>query len=62
MLYLESPAGVGYSYSGDKNYTTNDDIVSIYAQKTSDYHIGRIIKQIFFVQVHSIGILIICVL
>ena len=29
MLYLESPAGVGYSYSGDKNYTTNDDIVSM---------------------------------
>ena len=28
ILYLESPAGVGFSYSDDKNYTTNDDIVS----------------------------------
>lgn len=24
MLYLESPAGVGFSYSDDKKYTTND--------------------------------------
>lgn len=28
MLYLEAPAGVGYSYSDDKNYTTDDDQVS----------------------------------
>ena len=28
MLYLEAPAGVGYSYSADKNYTTDDDQVS----------------------------------
>lgn len=27
VLYVESPAGVGYSYSDDKNYTTNDDQV-----------------------------------
>lgn len=27
VLYIESPAGVGYSYSDDKNYTTNDDQV-----------------------------------
>lgn len=27
MLYLESPAGVGFSYSDDKNYTTNDNEV-----------------------------------
>lgn len=28
VLYLESPAGVGYSYSDDKNYGTDDDQVS----------------------------------
>lgn len=27
MLYIESPAAVGYSYSDDKNYTTDDDEV-----------------------------------
>ena len=27
MLYLEAPAGVGYSYSDDKNYNTSDDEV-----------------------------------
>jgi len=27
MLYLEAPAGVGYSFSYDKNYTTDDDQV-----------------------------------
>ncbi|CAL9706573.1 unnamed protein product [Knipowitschia caucasica] len=29
MLYLESPAGVGFSYSDDKNYNTNDTEVSL---------------------------------
>lgn len=28
VLYLESPAGVGYSYSDDKNYRTDDDQVA----------------------------------
>ncbi|KAK7487194.1 hypothetical protein BaRGS_00021546 [Batillaria attramentaria] len=28
MLYLEAPAGVGFSYSDDKNYTTDDDQVA----------------------------------
>uniref|UniRef100_A0A2I4CUG1 Carboxypeptidase n=1 Tax=Austrofundulus limnaeus TaxID=52670 RepID=A0A2I4CUG1_AUSLI len=28
MLYLESPAGVGYSYSDDQQYKTNDDKVA----------------------------------
>lgn len=29
ILYLESPAGVGFSYSDDLNYTTNDTEVSL---------------------------------
>lgn len=28
MLYLESPAGVGFSYSDNKKYATNDTEVS----------------------------------
>lgn len=28
MLYLESPAGVGFSYSDDQKYATNDTEVS----------------------------------
>ncbi|XP_028295942.1 lysosomal protective protein [Gouania willdenowi] len=28
VLYLESPAGVGYSYADDKKYATNDDEVA----------------------------------
>lgn len=28
MIYLEAPAGVGFSYSDDANYTTGDDDVS----------------------------------
>ncbi len=27
VLFLEAPAGVGYSYADDKNYTTDDDQV-----------------------------------
>ena len=27
VLFLEAPAGVGYSYADDKNYTTDDDTV-----------------------------------
>lgn len=33
MLYLESPAGVGFSYSDDKNYTASDDTVSSMSSK-----------------------------
>lgn len=28
MLYLESPVGVGFSYSDDQKYVTNDNEVS----------------------------------
>ena len=28
MIYLEAPAGVGYSYAADGNITTSDDDVS----------------------------------
>lgn len=31
MLYLESPAGVGFSYSDDQKYVTNDTEVSVSA-------------------------------
>lgn len=29
VLYLESPAGVGFSYADDKNYVTNDTEVGV---------------------------------
>lgn len=29
VLYLESPAGVGFSYSDDKDYATDDDQVTL---------------------------------
>lgn len=29
MLYIESPAGVGFSYSDDKMYMTNDTEVRV---------------------------------
>ena len=29
VIYLEAPAGVGYSYSDTKNYTTGDDQVCV---------------------------------
>ena len=39
MLYLEAPAGVGYSYSADKNYTTDDDqVVTIFSQRENVYY------------------------
>lgn len=36
MLYLESPVGVGFSYSDDKNYVTNDTEVSLQAELHHD--------------------------
>ena len=39
MLYLEAPAGVGYSYSADTNYTTDDDqVVTIFSQRENVYY------------------------
>ena len=35
MIYLEAPAGVGFSYSDDKNYTTDDDQVGELSQLQS---------------------------
>ncbi|KAK7105695.1 lysosomal protective protein-like isoform X2 [Littorina saxatilis] len=29
VLYIESPAGVGFSYASDKNYVTDDDLTSL---------------------------------
>lgn len=41
VLYIESPAGVGYSYSDDKKYATDDDQVSpvIFIQFTGEGHL-----------------------
>lgn len=38
VLYLESPAGVGFSYSNDKSYATNDTEVSLVLAHTPQPH------------------------
>ena len=35
VLFLEAPAGVGYSYADDGNYTTNDDQVDFFVMLES---------------------------
>ncbi|XP_005110584.1 lysosomal protective protein [Aplysia californica] len=58
VLYLEAPAGVGYSYSKDKNYTTNDDDTSLnnlvamigFFKKFPEYH-----KNDFYITGESYG-------
>ncbi|KAK2167443.1 hypothetical protein NP493_1277g00003 [Ridgeia piscesae] len=58
MLYLEAPAGVGYSYSVDKNYTTDDDQVSLdnfWALKYFIMHFPEYSKNEFFLTGESYG-------
>jgi len=58
LLYLEAPAGVGFSYSNSLNYTTDDDLVSLdnfvalkdFFAKFSEYK-----KNAFFVTGESYG-------
>lgn len=38
VLYLESPAGVGYSFADRKNYGTDDDQVSPVIRRPPPYH------------------------
>lgn len=58
MLYLEAPAGVGYSYSDDKNYTTGDDQVSLDNLAALKYfmaHYPEYAKNEFFITGESYG-------
>lgn len=58
MLYLEAPAGVGYSYSDDQNYTTTDDQVSLdnyWALKYFLIHYPEFAQNDFFITGESYG-------
>ena len=53
MLYLEAPAGVGYSYSADKNYTTDDDQV-IFDFKSVRKDVLSLFRSIYFLVTTSL--------
>jgi cathepsin A (carboxypeptidase C) len=58
MLYLEAPAGVGYSYSSDGNYTTNDDETSLNNYVALQYFMNQFSeysKNSFFITGESYG-------
>ncbi|XP_061162902.1 lysosomal protective protein-like [Saccostrea echinata] len=58
MLYLEAPAGVGFSYADDKEYKTNDDEVSLYnymALKDFFRKFPELTKNEFFITGESYG-------
>ena len=38
MIFIESPAGVGYSYDENNNYTANDESVRIVSCNVLDLH------------------------
>lgn len=38
VVYIESPAGVGYSYATDRNLTTDDDQVRLSNSQNMQIH------------------------
>ena len=52
MVYLEAPAGVGFSYADNRNYTTDDDQVIFFpnwSNCASQYTVDRIIVFSYFI-------------
>jgi hypothetical protein len=45
MLYMEAPAGVGFSYADDANYTTTDDEVEHFIEIMTLYSFYLVFRQ-----------------
>lgn len=58
MLYMEAPAGVGFSYADDGNYTTNDDQTALDNHMALRYfimHFPEYAQNEFFITGESYG-------